>query len=409
MRMLNKIYKDAPAWYLILEFYLDHVGLRIQDLFNIGHLDLALISTKIEHLSSFWSQTIQEFSLIVKQIEYESESLTELPILGGRFSEITGNKNLSIFGPHGASYLILLESGINKVQDMAMQSDVSDMVNCRRFKSRDDLGNIDVTPAAMTALYSGLTKLYSNSLGFIYSNIEHTHKRRDNCIKDFLNKNSKGCGRVYKLLLAAHIQENHIKAPPALQTARDDYNYNFDEKGWTDAMKNISKRVSLPHSSTLILKIFLRQNWTPLKQSLRTGDPNDAICKYCPGITSNSRHIFLDCMVAKCAWNFLNDLTKAVFNTTQSVDPSIIFSLGIKCKNIPIKTAILDLSTCILQFLHKTSFKDKLNSIELECFLFNCLIKTIFANKAIDRNFQLFESIFFKIQRMLSKSFRYDF
>ena len=233
--------------------------------------------------------------------------------------------------------------------------------------------------------------------------------RKDNCIKDFLNKNNKGCGRVYKLLLAAHIEENHIRAPPALQTARDDYNFPFDEKGWMDAMKNVSKRCSLPHSSTLILKIFLRQNWTPLKQSLRTGDPDDAICKYCPETASNSRHIFLDCKVARCAWKFLNRLTKDVFNTTQNVDPSIIFSLGIKSKNIPIKTTILDLSTCVLHFLHKVSFKEKLNPIELECFFFNNLIKTIFANKAIDRNFQLFESVFFKIQSMLSKTFRYDF
>ena len=126
---------------------------------------------------------------------------------------------------------------------------------------------------------------------------------------------------------------------------------------------------------------------------MRSGNIEDAFCKYCtPNTISNSRHSFLECAVAKCAWAFLNKMTKELFNVTQKVDPSIIFSLSIKAKSNSVKTTILDLSTCVLHFLHKVSFKEKLNPIELECFLFKNIISflTVFANKVIERNVQFF-------------------
>ena len=112
--------------------------------------------------------------------------------------------------------------------------------------------------------------------------------KKTNCIKEYLTKNQKGCGDVYRLLLNSHIEENHFKTPPALTTARNDYNFPFGENEWMEALRNVSKRCSLPHSSTFVLKVLLRQNWTLLKQSLRSGNPEEAFCKYCtPDTISN--------------------------------------------------------------------------------------------------------------------------
>ena len=153
-----------------------------------------------------------------------------------------------------------------------------------------------------------------------------------------------------------------------------------------------------------------RQNWNPWKESIRSGEEHDAFCKYCRENTkANSKHIFLECPIALQAWTFLNDVTYELFNTKQKIDPNIIFSLGIKASSNSEKSTILDLSTCVLHFLHKIHFKDLMTASELENFFYRCIIRTIYANKLAGRNLQHFESVFYCVERILKRSFRYDF
>ena len=169
------------------------------------------------------------------------------------------------------------------VQDMGSSSEIRDMVDCCRFKQRGDLNNVNMTPMSLISLYSSLSKFKNTSLQALglYPNMEYIPMKRINCIEEYLTRNQKGCGDVYKLLLNSHIEDNHFKTPPALQTARNDYNFPFKEEEWMSALRNKSKRCALPHSSTFVLKVHFRQNWTLYKQSMRSGNIEDAFCKYC--------------------------------------------------------------------------------------------------------------------------------
>ena len=244
----------------------------------------------------------------------------------------------------------------------------------------------------------------------LYPNLKFIQMQKKNCIQEFYLRHDRGCLQTYKLLLRAYLRDNHIKPPPALSTASISYNFNFNQKKWQDSLKYVSKRIALPHSSTTILKIIYRQNWTPWKQGMRTGDQFDSFCKYCREHTkANSKHIFLECPIAIQAWTFLNEMTQELFNCTQKLDPNIIFSFGIKAKSNSERCVILDLSTCILHFLQKIHFKDLMTPGQLENFLYKCIMRTIFANKLADRYVQHFEAVYYCVERILKRSFVYDF
>ena len=109
------------------------------------------------------------------------------------------------------------------------------------------------------------------------------------------------------------------------------------------------------------------------------------------------------------AWTFLNEMTHELFSCKQKLDPHIIFSLDIKAKSNSERCVILDLSTCVLHFLHKIHFTDLMSPGQLENVLYKCIMRTIYANKFADRNIQHFESVFYCIERLLKRSFVYDF
>ena len=134
---------------------------------------------------------------------------------------------------------------------------------------------------------------------------------------------------MYKLLLKAYLRDNCIKSPPALATAS--LSYNFNQKKWQDSLKYVSKRIALPHSSTLILKIMYMQNWNPWKESMRSGDELDFYCKYCRENTkANFKHIFLECPIALQAWTFLNEMTHELFNCKQKLTQTLFSHLASK-------------------------------------------------------------------------------
>ena len=244
----------------------------------------------------------------------------------------------------------------------------------------------------------------------LYHNLEFIQIMKKNCIQEFFLRHERGCSDSYKLLMKAHLRDENIEPPRALSTASASYNFPFKQKQWIDSLKNISKQIALPHTSTMILKKIYRQNWTPLKQGLRTKDLNDQYCKFCLGQTvANSKHIFLECPVAIQAWTFLNALTQELFEIKQEMTLNIIFMLNIPASSNSEKCVILDLSATILHFLHKLHFKDLMRDNELENFLYRCLLRTIYANRSAGRNLQYFEKIYHCLERLLKKSFILDF
>ena len=265
----------------------------------------------------------------------------------------------------------------------------------------------------MNSLLLSLSKFVNKTLDEmgLYQNFGFIQLQNKNCIQEFYLRHENGCSQTYNLLLRAYLRDNHIKPPPALATASVSYiNFNFNPKNWQDSLKYVSKRIALPHSSTTILKIFYRQNWNPWKQGMRTGDQYDSFCKYCRENTiANSKHIFLDCPIAIQPLTFLNEMIQELLKCTQNLDPNIIFSLGIKAKSNSERCVVLDLSACILHFLHKIHFKDLMTPGQLENFLYKCIMRTIYANKLADRNVQHFKSVFYCVERLLKRSFVYDF
>ena len=67
-------------------------------------------------------------------------------------------------------------------------------------------------------------------------------------------------------------------------------------------------------------------------------------------------------------------MTYELFNTKQKIDPNIILSLGIKARSNSEKSTILDLSTCVLHFVHKIHFMDLMTPSELENFFYKYII-----------------------------------
>ena len=148
------------------------------------------------------------------------------------------------------------------VQDMGSGTEICDMVDRCKFKQRNELENVSMTPMSLISLYSSLSKFKNTSLQVLglYPNMEYISKKKSNCIEDYLTRNRKGCGEVYRLLLNSHMKDNHISIPPGLKTASADYNFPFREDDWMEALKNVPKRCSLPHSSTFVLKVLFSQN-----------------------------------------------------------------------------------------------------------------------------------------------------
>ena len=102
------------------------------------------------------------------------DHLTELPLFGGRFSTLTHNSKLSIFGPHRETFLNLIDAGINKVQDLARDTIFRDYQNCTHFKTRIGLYGIDTTLRSMNSLLLSLSrfsKITLKEMG-LYTNLE---------------------------------------------------------------------------------------------------------------------------------------------------------------------------------------------------------------------------------------------
>ena len=116
----------------------------------------------------------------------------------------------------------------------------------------------------------------------LYPYLEFIQIMRKKHVQEFFSRRERGCSDSYKLLLKKHLRDEKIKPPQAPFSASASYNFPFNQQKWQNSLKNFSNRIALPHSSTMILKIFYRQNWTPSKQGKRTHDPEDQYCKYCP-------------------------------------------------------------------------------------------------------------------------------
>ena len=95
-----------------------------------------------------------------------------------------------------------------------------------------------------------------------YTNIEFIEEMSQNVILQFFGKAERGCRDAYNLILQAHFRDLGVPPPTRSKTACNAYTYNFSPKRWADALKLIPRIISMPHTSSHLLKLMFRVNWT---------------------------------------------------------------------------------------------------------------------------------------------------
>ena len=168
----------------------------------------------------------------------------------------------------------------------------------------------------------------------------------------------------------------------------------------------------MPHTSSHLLKLMFRVNWTFYKQ-FQSGkiDYEDCICQFCPGAkVTNTFHIYIKCRIAQIAWSFMNDLTYKLFKIKRTIDPSLIFLQSDFAAPVHIRHVVITLDATLLHFLHKAHFSLEIKSnYEIENLFYKCLIRCVFANKHNPKYFQLWQHVFDHIEAKLSRRFRVQF
>ena len=197
---------------------------------------------------------------------------------------------------------------------------------------------------------------------------------------------SKGCSKFYLSQINSYICSNHITEPPGRNSAQSAYNITIPKQAWSSAIKKTMRAVVSPSSIDLSYKIFLRQNWTPVKQSLATKDPNKATCVYCGHLYANTQHMYLDCHIASDLWSMLNKLIYPTFHyRIQTTPQQILFHQNISTYSHSVDRVILDLIISCKSILQTIAFRDILlppiNQYSLKSMFFNKILSTIHANR----------------------------
>ena len=165
------------------------------------------------------------------------------------------------------------------------------------------------------------------------------------------------------------------------------------------------KAVVSPSAIDLSYKIFLRQNWTPVKQALATKDPDKAKCVVCGHPNANTEHIYLDCTVASDLWHLLNELIIPTFGFQITCTPEqILFHQGISSYCHSVNKVILDLIISCKHVLQTIAFRDihlpLINQYSLRSCFFKVTLSTIFANKQAERLIPYYHSLY---DRLISR------
>ena len=159
------------------------------------------------------------------------------------------------------------------------------------------------------------------------------------------------------------------------------------------------KAVTSSSSIDLSYKIFLRQNWTSLKQSLAKNDPDIAKCVSCGYENANTEHLYLDCFAATDIWLLLNRLLSPAFGFRVNISPEqILFHQIITSFSHSADRVILDLIITCKSVLQKIAFCDILlpviNRYSMKSMFFKEIFETIFANKSAERLTPFYHTIY---------------
>ena len=229
-------------------------------------------------------------------------------------------------------------------------------------------------------------------------------------IQDYFNYRLKGCSKYYIPLLKRYIDDHNIRFPPALQNAVDAYFMDENDIHWDSGIKSVIKSVSSPKAIDTGFKIFLRQNWTPLKQSRRLRDPDAAACKLCDEPSANTMHMYIECPAAVKLWKLYNQTIKSSFGVTVNISPeSILFHqylpTGPKFRRISkvLTDTMLSIKKLIQNLNFRNNAEDDITDHEFRAIFYNSMMETIFSNKAINRLDDLYHILY----QHLSNSYGY--
>ena len=391
-------------WAAILSFHLNNIGLRISDLPHLGFSDIRIIGEKLRNSSPFWSSTFLKTSAFIKHLELEAPNLAILPIFGGTISIITKRPKLSVFAKYGRTLLTLIRHGYSRPMDFGKPWEFNEnLIDCTNPFSLlelniPELGNVspayDMVLATMDDIIDETTadiKLFHCYRYIVYQ--PHTVTQNEFRYK------SKGCSKFYLLQASDYRVSNRISDPPGRNSANLTYGMDISLQAWSSALKKTMKAVVSPSAIDLSYKIFLRQNWTPVKQSYATKDPSKAVCVYCGHPFANTEHMYLDCFIASDLWSLLNKLINHTFDYRIAVTPEqILFHQEINTHSHSVDKVILDLIISCKSILQTIAFRDihlpLMNEYSLKACFFNSILATIFANKHSERLIPHYHSLY---------------
>ena len=416
-------------WAAVLRYHLSKIGVKMSDIHLLGYKDIQIIGKKLTTYSTFWSKTFNAISLLVRNAEESHKDYTTLPILGGTLAKDFNRPNLSIFSPqYGPAFKKIIREGYSRIQDFAKPNDTIDhnLLNCTKMITSDLLPpylngdhNIKRSHAIITAFISHINRSKVDSFA-ISRDIKCAVPIKDSLIQEYFNHNRKGCSTYYKLQLKNYIDDNNINFPPALQTAADTYFLDEGALRWSPALRSVIKAVSSPAAIDLSFKIFLRQNWTPLKESNITrnldnpnvppnnGQINNGLppssCKLCDEPRSNSLHMYIECPIADKVWSIYNNLIKGSFSITiQKTPETILFhqDLPTSGKSRRITKVVADTMLSIKKLIQNLNFRRNANNLitnhEIYAMFYNSILETIFSNKCINRLDDLYYILFHQL------------
>ena len=394
-------------WAAILSYHLNSIGLKISDLPHLGHSDIRKTGEKLRISSPFWSSTFLKTSSFIKHLELEAPNHAILPMFGGTISTLTNRPTLSVFAKYGKTLLTLIRHGYSRPVDFGKPWDFNEnFIDCSDPFSLHEL-NIpelgDASPAYELVLSTMADIIDTTTHDLkLYHSYRYIVYRPLTIIQDEFRYKSKGCSKFYQLATKRYCQSNFISDPPGRKSANRTYGMDISLQSWSMALKKTMKAIVSPSAIDLSYKIFLRQNWTPLKQSLATKDPHKATCVSCGHPNANTEHIYLECFIASDLWALLDKLISSTFDYRINTTPEqILFHQNIASHSHSVDKVILDLIISCKSLLQTFAFRDihlpLINQFSLKASFFNSILSTIFANKHTERLIPYYHSIYDKL------------
>ena len=392
----------------VLRYHLNSIGIKISDLPHLGHSDIRKIGEKLRISSPFWSSTFIKTAPFIKHLEQKADNFAILPIFGGRIASMTKFPSLSIFAKHGPHFLSMIRSNYSRLIDIGIPWNFSGFIDCTEFINPDNLSfsppNSPPSHEAYQLITQAFISLFDSSefdVGLLNTYRYIVHRPLTVTQSEFPYKSS-GCRKFYLLQVDSYITSNGIFEPPGRISAERAYDIKIPIHLWSSAIKKTMKATVSPSAIDLAYKIFLRQNWTPEKQSLAKKNPLLSTCVSCGHHNANTAHIFLDCAVAQDLWALLNKLTSSTLSFRTNFTPQqILFHQNISSFSYSSEKVIIDLIITCKSILHKIAFRDMhlplINHYSLKALFFKNILATIFANRLAERQIPIYHSIYEKL------------